>query len=98
MNYIDTVNSFVDDREKMRDFYFLSKDEFLESYSYLTEEEYNATAKAANFLIDSLFLLDSCKKLLRMAKRLQNRELLELARDIMTTAELVVFPETEAAE
>ena len=34
---------FTDDEEKMRDFYILSKDEFLASYSYLTEEEYDAT-------------------------------------------------------
>lgn len=36
---------FVDDKEKMRDFYILSKREFLASYSYLTEEEYDATYK-----------------------------------------------------
>lgn len=34
---------FIDDEEKMRDFYILSKSEFLASYSYLTEEEYDAT-------------------------------------------------------
>lgn len=36
--------SFVDDREKMKDFYQLSEDEFLASYSYLTPAEYAATA------------------------------------------------------
>lgn len=36
---------FADDKEKMRDFNFLSKDEFLLSYSYLTEEEYNETCE-----------------------------------------------------
>lgn len=36
--------SFVDDREKMKDFYQLSEDEFLASYSYLTQAEYAATA------------------------------------------------------
>lgn len=35
--------SFAGDREKMIDFFPLSKTEFLQSYSYLTEEEYNAT-------------------------------------------------------
>lgn len=35
--------NFLDDKEKMRDFIDLSKDEFLKSYSYLTEEEYNET-------------------------------------------------------
>ncbi len=35
--------SFADDEEKMADFYDLTKEEFLRSYSYLTEEEYNLT-------------------------------------------------------
>ena len=39
------ITSFVDDGEKMRDFFDLTKEEFLESYSYLTEEEYDATAE-----------------------------------------------------
>ena len=39
------VTPFVDDGEKMRDFFDLTKEEFLESYSYLTEEEYDATAE-----------------------------------------------------
>ncbi len=34
---------FIDDKEKMRDFVELSKNEFLNSYSYLTEEEYDNT-------------------------------------------------------
>lgn len=37
---------FLDDHEKMIDFIILSKERFLESYSYLTEAEYNATASA----------------------------------------------------
>lgn len=37
--------NFIDDEEKMVDFYELSKEEFLFSYSYLTEEEYDNTAK-----------------------------------------------------
>ncbi len=36
---------FIDDKEKMNDFEKLSKKEFLESYSYLTEEEYDSTLK-----------------------------------------------------
>ena len=36
---------FTDDEEKMRDFYELSKEEFLFSYSYLTEEEYDLNAE-----------------------------------------------------
>ena len=34
---------FIDDKEKMRDFTQLTKEEFLSSYSYLTEDEYNNT-------------------------------------------------------
>lgn len=40
--------NFVDDEEKMRDFYELTKEEFLAFYSYLTEEEYDNTAKLVN--------------------------------------------------
>ena len=39
------MNNFIDDKEKMRDFKILSKEEFLASYSYLTEQEYDLTAK-----------------------------------------------------
>lgn len=35
--------SFIDDREKIDDLLHLSQDEFLESYSYLTREEYALT-------------------------------------------------------
>lgn len=38
------AHSFADDVEKMRDFALLPKEEFLRSYSYLTEEEYDLTA------------------------------------------------------
>ena len=41
-----SVCPFTDDAEKMRDFYELTKEEFLQSYSYLTEDEYDATAAA----------------------------------------------------
>lgn len=45
-NYVHAENiSFIDDEEKMRDFVKISKEEFLSSYSYLSEEEYNATSK-----------------------------------------------------
>ena len=36
---------FTTDKEKMRDYHLLSKDEFLKTYSYLDESEYDATAK-----------------------------------------------------
>jgi len=35
--------NFITDREKMNDFFKLTKEEFLQSYSYLTEEEYDNT-------------------------------------------------------
>lgn len=38
-----TKLNFADDEEKMTDFYALSKEEFLKSYSYITEQEYEAT-------------------------------------------------------
>ena len=36
-------NSFIDDQEKMLDFFFLSRSEFLQSYSYLTQDDYRDT-------------------------------------------------------
>ena len=35
--------SFIDDKEKMVDFKQLSKEDFLDSYSYLNEIEYDLT-------------------------------------------------------
>lgn len=40
------LTDFTDDKEKMRDFFFLTKEEFLRSYSYLTEIEYDLTEEA----------------------------------------------------
>jgi hypothetical protein len=37
--------SFITDKEKMRDFKILTKQEFLKSYFYLTEAEYDLTVK-----------------------------------------------------
>ncbi len=45
---MDTYKSFIDDKEKMRDFYILSKQEFLQSYSYLTQLEYDLTVQEAS--------------------------------------------------
>lgn len=39
------AHGFLDDKEKMADFFMLTKNEFLKSYSYLTEEEYDATVE-----------------------------------------------------
>ena len=40
--------SFITDKEKMRDFKILTKKDFLKSYSYLTEAEYDLTVKEVN--------------------------------------------------
>ena len=40
--------NFLDDEEKMYDFERLTKEEFLFSYSYLSEEEYNLTRMKQN--------------------------------------------------
>ena len=44
------MENFVFDKEKMADFKRLSKDEFLKSYSYLTEKEYDNTVKVYELL------------------------------------------------
>ena len=43
-------DNLIDDYEKMWDFFHLSKTEFLRSYSYLTDDEYNATARYIAYL------------------------------------------------
>lgn len=35
--------SFINDQEKMIDFFTITKEEFIESYSYITDDEYEAT-------------------------------------------------------
>ena len=45
MKKVDYNLHFIDDIEKMSDFGIMTKAEFLESYSYLTEAEYDATKK-----------------------------------------------------
>lgn len=39
--------TFIDDCEKMVDFFAITKREFLKSYSYITEKEYEDTKKEA---------------------------------------------------
>ena len=46
--------SFIDDKEKMRDFADLSKEDFLNSYSYLNEDDYLATLKDIQMKIKKL--------------------------------------------
>ena len=41
---------FLFDAEKMQDFIYLSKEEFLQSYSYLTEDEYDDTMKVLMYV------------------------------------------------
>ena len=45
MENIYKDSDFIDDEEKMYDFVRLTKEEFLLSYSYLTEDEYNNTKR-----------------------------------------------------
>lgn len=54
--------SFLSDNEKMHDFITLSMDEFLESYSYLTEGDYYATYDDLMELLDETFLLERIKE------------------------------------
>ena len=46
------ATNFLDDEEKMKDFDRLTKEEFLFSYSYLSEEEYNLTRIAQKVLTE----------------------------------------------
>lgn len=42
---------FIEDVAKMADFKILSKEDFLTSYNYLTEDEYEATRLYFNWLM-----------------------------------------------
>lgn len=55
------MQNFIDDKEKMNDFKNLSKNEFLKSYSYLTEEEYDNTKTIYNSLLDKVKSYDETK-------------------------------------
>ena len=44
------MNTFIADIPKMADFKILTKEEFLESYSYITEDEYDGTLLYMNWL------------------------------------------------
>ena len=35
--------NFIDDKEKINDLFWLTREQFLSSYSYITEEEYDNT-------------------------------------------------------
>lgn len=47
------LKTFITDVDKMVDFKKVTKRRFLESYSYLTEEEYDATRKYFDWLLDN---------------------------------------------
>lgn len=49
------TGGFADDEEKMFDFITLSQEEFLKSYSYLTEEEYCITATQVLSIVRNYF-------------------------------------------
>tara|TARA_Y100000385_G_C12938903_1_gene570152 strand:+ start:141 stop:515 length:375 start_codon:yes stop_codon:yes gene_type:complete len=58
--------NFYDDAEKMSDFKKLSKEEFLKSYSYLTEQEYDNTKMVDDLKVwqdGSLINTDAINKL-----------------------------------
>ena len=67
-NWFDFINKlsnephFLFDTEKMNDFVYLEADEFLESYSYLTEEEYNNTLDLFMYLRDLVHAYDDKEK------------------------------------
>ena len=46
-----THENFIGDKDKIRDMLWLDKEAFLESYSYLTEEEYDNTKKILDNLL-----------------------------------------------
>ena len=45
--------TFINDKDKIRDFLILSKSEFLKSYSYIRETEYERTRKEILKAIDT---------------------------------------------
>lgn len=51
-NYIFN-EPFLTDGEKLVDFFALSKEDFLNSYSYLTESEYDATFEKVCAFVDA---------------------------------------------
>lgn len=74
-------NTFLDDREKMIDFYGLTKSEFLKSYSYLTESEYDATKKIHS-------------KLCKLWKKYDLQTFEEKAAEVATLNEIEIFLES----
>lgn len=80
----DMSNLFITDIPKMADFKILTKEEFLQSYSYLTEKEYDITKlymdwlnvnyKSNNKVIQTIRnLLKKCNKLENESKKLYKK-------------------------
>ena len=73
------VESFIDDLDKMYDLLTISKEEFLQSYSYLTEAEYDETLKAIlptnDLLPDNEEQIDNLANLCRRAENLYIEEI-----------------------
>lgn len=66
-NKTEKLTHFCDDKEKMFDFAILSKEDFLKSYSYLTEEEYDLTCREMCHKAFVL-VLNSTNKILKRRK------------------------------
>lgn len=69
-DYVSGANSFLEDDDKMYDYLILSKEEFLQSYSYLTEEDYDLT--------DTEFKEDKAYNLAELMRIAENAHLNEL--------------------
>lgn len=72
--------SFIDDKEKINDMLKLSKEEFLESYSYITNEEYNRTYE--ELCIDKLNHLSCMYDFHELEQKLDYDELIELNNEV----------------
>ena len=49
----ESSSTFLDDPDKMKDLLILSKEEFLKSYSYMSEEEYDETMRVYQIIVDA---------------------------------------------
>ena len=68
------ATDFTDDEEKMADFNKLTKQEFLDSYSYLTEQEYELTMNQVKLLQEERNISkENMEKLLKENLQLKHR-------------------------
>ena len=85
MDNKDTELSFINDQEKMVDFFSVNRKDFLEFYSYLSEEEYNATMQdvlnrsgywnADYYEVDDGVLIGKILHSIMLTEWLQNRKI-----------------------